>query len=121
MPNATHSYLLARSALSTISFSGTVGTTSITLNCPGGTSGSVPLPRRGFATALHIWDGTTLRYDRNEIAVESGDRISVYCQTSGSTFTVKLRINGTSTALQVTDVPQNTTLVVTVETVLIRD
>jgi hypothetical protein len=121
MPNTTHSYLLARTALSTISFSGAVGTASIVLNGPGGQSGNIPLPRRGYVTALHVWDGTTHRYDMDEIAFSAGDRISVYCQTSGSVFIVKIRVNGTSTTLMVSDVPQNTTLNATVEILMIRE
>jgi hypothetical protein len=121
MPNTTLSYIIARTALSTISFSGAVGTASITLNGPGGQAGNIPLPRRGYITALHVWDGTTLRFDTDEIAFNAGDRISVYCQNSGGVFIVKIRVNGTSTTLLVGDVPQNTTLYATVEILMIRD
>ncbi len=68
-----------------------------------------------------MWDGTTQRYDTDEIAFNAGDKISVYCQSSGTDFTVKVRLNGTSTLLEVSGVPFNTTLYATLEFMLIRE
>jgi len=103
-------------------FSGAVTNTSIYLNGPGGQSGNgFPMPRRGYLTGFSLWDGTTLRSDAVEIAFNAGDKIAVYCQSGGSDFTVKVRVNGTSTTLQVSGVPFNTTLFGTVEFMLIRE
>ncbi|MBK6765537.1 MAG: hypothetical protein IPG71_04180 [bacterium] len=44
----------------------------------------------------------------------TNDRIAVYCQNVGGSFTVKVRINGVSTTLQVSSVPLNSTLLATV-------
>jgi hypothetical protein len=62
----------------------------------------------------------TLRSDAGELAFNAGDKVSIYCQSSGSDFTVKVRINGSSTTLQVSGVPFNTTLYATVEIMLVR-
>jgi hypothetical protein len=120
--NLTHTFLLATRPPNTMSFSAALTTNSAYLNGPGGHTGDgFPLPRRGYLVALYLWDGTTLRFDDDEIAFQSGDRISVYCQTTGSNFTVKVRLNGNTTALQITGVPFNTTLSATVEFLLIRE
>ena len=120
--NNTHSFLLATRTPNTMGFSGAVTNQSVHLPGPGGQSGTgFPLPRHGYLTAIHVWDGTTLRFDTSEISFQAGDKISVYCQTTGSDFTVKVRVNGTSTALEVRSVPFNTTLFVTVEFLLFRD
>lgn len=122
MVNNTHNYLIARAPISTMGFSGVVTTASISLNGPGGQSGNgFPLPRRGYLTGLQVWDGTTLRSDTAEIAFSAGDKISVYCQNNGSDFIVKIRVNASSTILQVSGVSFNTTLFATVEFMLIRE
>jgi hypothetical protein len=120
--NQTHAYLFATRPPETLSFSGAVTTSSIYLNGPGGQSGDgFPVPRRGILTRLDVWDGTTLHTDTDEISFNAGDRLSLYCQSSGSDFTVKVRINGNSTNLQVASVPFNRTLFATVEFLLIRE
>ena len=120
--NQTHSTLLATRPSNTMAFSGAVTNASTYLIGPGGQAGDgYPLPRRGILTQLHIWDGTSHRSDTDEIAFNSGDRVSLYCQTTGSDFTVKVRINGSSTNLQVLNVPFNGTLFATVEFLLIRE
>lgn len=122
MINNTLSYLYARAPLSTICFSGTVGTSSTGLPGPGGQSANgFPLPRRGYITGLHLWDGSTYRFDTDEIAFVAGDCLSVYCQASGSDFLVKVRLNGNTTSLQLSSVPFNSTLFVTVEFLVIRE
>lgn len=122
MVNNTQNYLLAHAPISTLAFSGAVTNVSVALNGPGGQSGNgFPLTRRGYLTGLHVWDGTTERFDAVEIAFNAGDKVSVYCQSSGTDFTVKVRVNGTSTQLQVSGVPYNTTLYATVEFMLIRE
>jgi hypothetical protein len=122
MISPTLCYLLARAPISTMGFSGVTASTSIYLNGPGGQgSPGFPLPRRGYLTALRLWDGTTERWDMDEVAFQAGDRVSVYCQNVGSDFTVKVRLNGVSTTLQTTNVPFNSTLTATVEFMLVRE
>jgi hypothetical protein len=122
MPNATLAYLRANRPYSTMGFSGAVTTTSVHLNGPGGQSGTgFPLPRKGRLTGLHVWDGTTYRNDITEIDTQPGDKISLYCQNTGTNFTLKARVNGSSTNLQVAGIPYNVTLFATLEFQLIRD
>jgi hypothetical protein len=120
MPNPTLNYLLANSPLSTMAFAGAVTTTSAYLNGPGGLTDGYPLTRRGLITRLRVWDGTTLRSENDEIAFADGDRLAVYCQHITTNFTVKIRLNGTSTEFEIANVPQNVSLFVVVEFVLIR-
>ena len=102
-------------------FSGTTGTTSQGLPGAGGQAGSgFPLPRAGFLTSVHLWDGSTYRFDANEIAFAAGDRLSVFCQAGASDYTVKVRLNGNSTGLQMTGVPFSSTLYITVECLVLR-
>lgn len=115
------SYLFARSPVSTMGFSGAAGTTSLHLKGPGGEAGDgFPMPRSGVLTGLQLWDGTTRRYDMDEIAFSAGDRLAVYGQNTGTDFNVTVRLNGVSTALQVTGVPYNSTLFTVVEFTLLR-
>ena len=121
MPNQTHNYLLANTPLSTICFSGTTGTASVNLNGPGGVAGDgFPMPRRGWLTQLFLWDGSIIRSGGDEISFNSGDRVCIYCQNTGTDFSVKVRINGVSTSLQLTSVPHNSTLQVVLEFMLVR-
>ncbi len=120
--NNTHSFLLASRPLDAIHFSGAVTTTSAYLNGPGGQAGDgFPVTRRGFLTGLRVWDGANLHSDSDEIAFNADDRISLYCQVVSGTFTVKVRVNGSSTALEVAGVPFNTTLFATLEFLLVRE
>ncbi len=122
MPNETHSYLLANTPLSTMGFSAKTGTTSVYLNGPGGEAGDgFALPRRGYLTGITLWDGSLLRTDIDKIAFDSGDRLSVYCQSSGLDFTVKVRLNGASTTLQIPGVAFNATLKAVIEFMLVRE
>jgi hypothetical protein len=122
MLNITLSSLLARAPLSTMGFSGSVTTASAYLNGPGGLAGDgFSMPRRGRITALRVWDGSTDRSDSEEITFNPGDRLSVFCQNTGSNFSVRLRLNGSTTTLQVNNVPFNASLFATVEFVLLRD
>jgi hypothetical protein len=122
MVNNTQNYLLARAPISTMAFSGVVTSVSVGLNGPGSQNGNgFPLTRRGYLTRLYVWDGTTQRFDAAEIAFNAGDKVSVYCQSSGTDFTVKVRVNGTSSLLEVSGVPFNTTLYATLEFMLIRE
>jgi hypothetical protein len=122
MLNNTLNNVLACRPISTMGFSGVTQTASIHLNGPGGQSaGGFPLPRHGYLTALHLWDGTTHHADSNEVEFMAGDRLSIFCQNSGADFTVKVRVNGSSVSLQCTGVPLNSTLYAVVEFVLIRE
>ena len=122
MPNQTHNYLLANTPISTMGFSGTTGTSSIYLNGPGGVAGDgFALPRRGYLTGFTLWDGSVVRSDAAKISFDSADRLSVYCQNTGTDFTVKVRLNGVSTSLQTTGVPHSLTLQAVVEFMLVRE
>jgi hypothetical protein len=122
MLNITLSHLLARAPLSTMAFSGSVTTASAYLSGPGGLNGDgFPMPRRGRITGLYVWDGTTERVDTEEIGFSTGDRLAVFCQNTGSNYSVRVRLNGSTTTLQVNNVPFNSSLFATVEFVLLRD
>jgi hypothetical protein len=116
MPNTTLNYLYATTPPTVLGFSGVTTTSSIQLNGPGGQSGDgFPILRDGYLTGLSVWDGATWRSDSAEIKLNAGDRISVYCQNAGSSFTVKIRINGVSTTVQTAGIPYNSTLMALVE------
>ncbi|MBU1920618.1 hypothetical protein KKG66_07215 [bacterium] len=116
MSNTTLNYLYATQPLCTLAFSGLTTTTSINLNGPGGQNGDgFPIQRDGDLTGISVWDGSTVRNDGGAIALTAGDRLSVYCQNTGSDFTVKVRVNGVSTSMQTTGIPHNSTLLVMVE------
>ncbi len=122
MITKTQLFLYATRTLNTMGFSGVTVTSSVYLNGPGGQAGNgFPLPRNGLLTGLYVWDGTTLRSDTDMISFVAGDKLSVYCQNAGSNFTVKARLNGNSTSLEVPNVPFNTTQFVVVEFTLNRD
>ena len=122
MPNQTHNYLLANTPLSTMGFSGKTSTSSIYLNGPGGEAGDgFSLPRRGYLTGITLWDGSLVRWDADKVSFDSGDRLSVYCQSSGLDFTVKVRLNGVSTSLQIPAVAFNSTLQAVIEFMLVRE
>ena len=121
MPTSTLTYIQASRSLSTLGFSGPTTTVSVNLPGPGGQSGDgFPLPHGGYLTRLFVWDGTTPRSDATHIGFVEGDRLSIYCQNAGANFTVKARLNGTTTNLQVKNVPFNTTLYVVAEIMLIN-
>lgn len=122
MSNVTLPLLFARTSQSTLAFSGVVTNQSLWLPGPGG-QGSIgfPMPGRGYVTRLQVWDGTTLRSCQDEIPFASGDRLAIYCQSTGSDFTVKLRLNGNSTAAQVTGAPYNSTFSVVLQLLILRD
>lgn len=118
---STLSYIFARSPISTMAFSGVTASSSIHLNGPGGQAGDgFPMPRDGVLTGLQLWDGSTRRFDTDEISFAAGDRLAVYCQNAGASFTVKVRFNGVSTALQIEGVPFNSSLLAVVEFSLLR-
>ena len=114
-------YLFGRSPVSTMCFSGAVTSSSVHLKGAGGEAGDgFPLPKSGVLTGLLVWDGAVRRYDTDEISFAAGDRLSLYCQSTGSNFTITVRLNGSSTVLQVSGVPYNSSLFAVVEFVLLR-
>ncbi len=122
MLTKTLAYLLAARPMSTMGFSGVTASSSVYLPGPGGQAGDgFPLTRPGHLTAIKVWDGTTLRSDADIISFQSGDRLSVYCQNVGANFTVKVRLNGNSTALEIAGIPFSTTLFAIVEFQLNRE
>lgn len=121
MSNGTLNYLYATQPISTMAFSGSVETTSAYLSGPGGQAGDgFPLPRDGILTRVYLWDGLKAYWDSDEISFQEGSKLSVYCQSMGSDFTVKVRLNGVSTTLQIPAISQNTTLYAVVEFALKR-
>jgi hypothetical protein len=122
MVNNTLCYLLARVPISTMGFSGHVATSSMYLSGPGGQAGDgFPLPRDGYLTAIYLWDGTKLAFDTGSVAFTAGTRLSVYCQSAGSNFSVRVRLNGSSSGLEATEIPFNANLMATVEFALLRE
>lgn len=122
MLNETLNYLYAHAPVSLVCFSGQTGSSSINLNGPGGLGGDgFPLPAQGVIRAVRLWDESTDRFDVDEIPVAAGDRLSVYCQNMGSNFTVKVRVNGASTDLEIPNVPFNSTLYASVEIQIFMD
>jgi hypothetical protein len=114
-------YLFGRAPISTMGFSGAVASSSVHLKGAGGEAGDgFPLPRSGVLTGLQVWDGSTLRFDTDEISCSGGDRLSIFCQNAGTDFNVTVRVNGASTSLQAAGVPYNSTLYVVVEFTLLR-
>jgi len=111
MPKPTLGYALASQPLMTMHFSGAVTTSSVHLPTAGGVAADgMPIPYGGTLIKLILFDGSTIHADTDTIAFSANDRLSLYCQNVGSNFTVKARINGVSTTLQVTSVPFNSTL-----------
>jgi len=122
MSNTTLNYLFATRPLCVLGFSGTTATSSVHLAGPGGQSGDgFPMPRDGILTGLRVWDGSSGYHDLGSVSFSAGDRVCVYCQTTGSDFTVKVRLNGISTVLQTPSVPHNSTLFAVVEFTLHRE
>lgn len=112
MPKSTLSYALAARPLVILTFSGPTTTSSIYLAAGGSIANDgVPMPVAGTVKFLRVFDGAASYSDDDNISFAAGDRISVYCQTTGSNFTVKVRINGVSSTLQVTSVPHNSNLI----------
>jgi hypothetical protein len=111
MSKSTLSYALASQPLISLVFSGTTGTSSQYLAAAGGIAGDgVPIPFSGSLYKLTVFDGTTVYTESDVITFNANDRISVYCQNVGGSFSVKIRINGSSSAMQVVSVPLNSTL-----------
>lgn len=104
-------YALASQPLIFLFFSGTTTTASMYLPTAGGIAADgIPIPFAGTLSRLTVFDGTTVRADTDNITFAANDRLSLYCQNVGGTFTVKVRLNGVSTNLQVASVPLNSTL-----------
>lgn len=108
-------YALASQPLVFLTFSGTLGTSSVYLPGPGGIAADgIPIPFAGTLSQLTVFDGSTTFADTDNITFSANNRISVYCQNIGGSFTVKVRLNGVSTTLQTASVPLSSTLQVTV-------
>ena len=114
--NSSLAYQFAVTPLSTVCFSGQVTNASVNLPGPGGQSGNgYPMLHSGYLTGLSVFDGTSVRKDTTLVSFAADDKVSIYCQNVGSTFTVRARVNGTSSNLAVLNVPFNSTLFVTLE------
>lgn len=115
MSKSTLAYALASQPLMFFTFSGTTSTSSAYLPTAGGIAADgVPVPYAGTLAKLIVFDGTNTYSDSETITFSANDRIAVYCQNVGGSFTVKVRINGVSTTLQTASVPLSSTLHATV-------
>lgn len=115
MPRQTHAFKLAQQPLAVLCFSGAVASSSVYLPGAGGVAGDgFPVPYNGYALSIHVWDGSTMRSDSAQIALTAYERLSVYCTWTGTDFTVRLRIDGVNSSLQVTAVPGSSSLTVTI-------
>ena len=115
MPKSSLAHAFASQPLQMLNFGGTLGTSSVYLPGPGGIAADgVPIPYAGTLAKLILFDGTNIHSDGSTVTFATNDRIAVYCQNVGGSFTVKVRINGVSTTLQVSSVPLNSTLLATV-------
>lgn len=122
MVTTTHCFLLARAPISTMAFSAQTGATSMYLNGPGGESGDgFPLPRAGVLRSLSVFDGSQIHSDFADVSFGAGARLSVYCQSMGSNFTARVRINGASAGINVPDIPFNSSVKAVVEFALSRE
>ncbi|MCB9357574.1 MAG: hypothetical protein H6505_03285 [Calditrichaeota bacterium] len=117
----TLAYALASRPLVLFCFSGTTGTSSQYLPTAGGIAADgMPVPFGGTLLNLSVFDGTTVHNDTGNIAFTANDRLSIYCQNVGGTYSVKIRLNGISTVMQVDSVPLSSTLQVTITAALNR-
>ncbi|MBM3328194.1 MAG: hypothetical protein FJY67_01815 [Calditrichaeota bacterium] len=119
--NHTLNYLLAKRAEVLIHFSALVTTASTTLKCAGGETGDgLPLPRAGFIIGLDVWDGANHRSDAGAVGFAAGDRLTLYAEHGGTTYTVKARLNGVDTTIAAANVAENATLTATATVMLIQ-
>lgn len=122
MCKATLAYALASQPLQMLHFSGTVTTASVHLPTAGGIAGDgMPIPYAGTLIKIIVFDGSTIRTDSTNVQFAANDRFSLYCQNVGATFTLKTRVNGVSSNLQIASVPFNSTLQVTLVFALNRN
>lgn len=118
--NNTLNYLLAKQSDVMLCFSDQVTTSSTYLKGAGGQAGDgFPLPRDARLYRIDCWDGSVLVSDTDNIEISQGDRISVYATANGGVMDVKVRINGSDTALVAAGCLQNATLMVTIHLNLI--
>ncbi len=104
-------YALASQPLIFLFFSGPTTTASMYLPAAGGVAADgIPIPFAGTLSKLTVFDGTTVHADTDNITFAANDRLSLYCQNVGGSFTVKVRLNGVSTTLQAASVPLNSTV-----------
>ena len=108
-------YALASQPLVFLTFSGNPGTTSQYLTGPGGIAADgIPIPFAGTLSSLTVFDGTNTHTDTDKVTFTANNRISVFAQNVGGTFTIRVRVNGVTTSLQTASVPLSTTLQATV-------
>ena len=112
--NKTLNYLLAKRADVVMCFSAQVTTSSIYLKGAGGEAGDgFPLPKNARIYRIDCWDGVSLSSDTGSLSINQGERISVYAEIGIGDFDVAIRVNGVDSALKVTGVAKNSTLMVT--------
>lgn len=112
--NNTLNYLQSKRSEIMLTFSAAVSSTSAYLKGGGGESGDgFPLPKDAFLCSLHCWDGSNLQTKAECVEVDQGDRLSVYATVSGTSFDVKVQVNGVASSLMVSGVAQSTILYAT--------
>ena len=98
-----------------MNFSGQVTTSSTYLAGSGGQAGDgLPLPCDARIYRVDCWDGAISVNNAGNLKVSQGDRISVYANSTGGAFDVKVRVNGIDTAMVAVGVNINSTFFVSV-------
>jgi hypothetical protein len=109
--NPTLNYLLEKSSIMLLAFGSELTTTSKYLGGSGGCEGDgYPMPLGGEVLGMHAWDGTNDNDKSESIAMNPGDRLSVYAEHSGSEYSLILRINGVDTSITVSGMQENSTV-----------
>ena len=73
-----------------------------------------PVPYAGYIQQLWVWDAANMHSDADQIAIASGDRLSIYCDDNGTDSTVYVRKNGANTTLKVLAIARTATIEVTI-------
>lgn len=107
--NLTSTYLEARISPAVLLFSRQLATGSAHIPGPGGLEGDgYPIPIGGRIAGLHVYDGLVTRSVEPEYTLNAGDRVCLFATyTAGNDFTVSVIVNGIITNVEVTGIPAN--------------
>jgi len=120
--NNTLNYLKAQQKEHILMFSSALTTASQYLRGGGGEAGDgFPLPRRGAIVRLDVWDGSTLKSAEGDIEIAQGERLALWAEYGTSAFDIYVRIDGMNTTLMASGLSANSTLMATVQVVLLED
>ena len=67
-----------------------------------------PMPVDGVIHGLRVYDKTNDKSDTGSVEFSAGDRISVYAENNGDSFTLTVKVNDSDTAISVSQVNENT-------------